>query len=566
MRVIFVSLFLYFVSCWVSASALNYLAETNDDKYCPPKSLIQPCECDEAFGHIKCYGKNKYNISDVFARISNSNYSHFYDFFNWRIYETDGVIPDYIFGSCAVLDVQIESKLEENDIIEISPKAFVNFEGRNDLTSYVGLDLVTDLPHKDIINTVCSQISNLEFFDLRLKYWWTENPSQMFVKEDFAKCRNLKKFRQITIGIDGHGKNVVKYTLEPYFTDHLVKMVSLELDFPISAIKDYAFSRSSSSNDLIIMFEDVRIQDIFSKAFLGFNATKPILSLNTWAVLVKFPDAFSNFFDEADNNTVEIYGDTKARMNCDCDIQWLFERRHQIVIHDASSIDMFTCEDGTNFFNLTAKSFARCKPNYLKKVLIGTSCGIVATFVFCGTLYVLFRRQLKRYFRANYSMKTKPKGVCLIVNNVNFRPETHLSTRTGAEVDLRRLVEVFEKILLFEVVSMSDLTAQEMSDLFDQVRNRDDLAKHDAFICVAMSHGGMGDVIYGVDGNTINVHGITKMFNDQNCVPLRGKPKMFFVSACRGGKCTYRSLFLTSKLIFYTLILLFHTFLGHFIF
>lgn len=78
-----------------------------------------------------------------------------------------------------------------------------------------------------------------------------------------------------------------------------------------------------------------------------------------------------------------------------------------------------------------------------------------------------------------------------------------------------------------------------MSDVFDKVRKRDDLAMHDAFVCVVMSHGGMGDVIYGVCNKTISVHGITKMFNDQNCVPLRGKPKMFFVSACRGGKCMH---------------------------
>lgn len=172
-------------------------------------------------------------------------------------------------------------------------------------------------------------------------------------------CHNSKKLKQATIKIIGDNRNV-KYNLEPFFTEYLTRIETLELDFPISVIKNRAFSRSHRKSEIEIIFEDLRIEEILPKAFLGMNATNRKISLNTWLVLVRFPEAFSNFFDEADNNIVEVYGDTKARMNCDCSIKWLFERRHRLRLHGASSRDMFTCNDETNFFDLTEKAFVDC--------------------------------------------------------------------------------------------------------------------------------------------------------------------------------------------------------------
>lgn len=361
MKKAFLRIIFYFALCCLCESVETFgLKETKYEKrsFCPPKSIIEPCECDEEFDHIKCFGKGQYNISDIFARISDSNYSHFYDFFTWRIYETEGVIPDHIFGDCAILDFEIQSS-RDSFIREISPKAFVNYEGRNYRSTFVGLDIATVVPHQELINTICSQVSNVDTLYLALKYDVYEEPRQVFVREDFAACRNSKELKQATIKIIGDNRNV-KYNLEPYFTDYLSNVVSLELDFPISVIKNYAFSRRQHKSEIEIIFEDLRIEDISPKAFLGMNATIQQISLNTWLVLVRFPEAFSNFFDEADNNIVEVYGDTKARMNCDCSIKWLFERRHRLRLHGASSIDMFTCKDGTNFFDLTEKAFVDC--------------------------------------------------------------------------------------------------------------------------------------------------------------------------------------------------------------
>lgn len=133
-------------------------------------------------------------------------------------------------------------------------------------------------------------------------------------------------------------------------------------------------------------------------------------------------------------------------------------------------------------------------------------------------------------------MKSEPRGLCLIISNINFN-NVALSTRFGGDLDVERLKHTFEK-LNFIVEIKSDKTAEEMAAIFDHVRNRD-LSLHDAFVCVVMSHGSKGDVIYGVDGNFMTVHEISKLFNDQYCLALRGKPKLFFISACRGSKCMH---------------------------
>lgn len=129
-------------------------------------------------------------------------------------------------------------------------------------------------------------------------------------------------------------------------------------------------------------------------------------------------------------------------------------------------------------------------------------------------------------------MKKDVRGVCLVINNINF--ECGLKTRRGAEVDTVRLKKVFALLHYFVILEI-DKKASEMREIFEKIRL---LQNNESFVCVVMSHGGIGDVIYGVDGETITVHDITKTFNDQNCAPLRGKPKMFFISACRGGKIT----------------------------
>ena len=54
-------------------------------------------------------------------------------------------------------------------------------------------------------------------------------------------------------------------------------------------------------------------------------------------------------------------------------------------------------------------------------------------------------------------------------------------------------------------------------------------------VVVLMSHGNTG-YIYGTDGEKVNIKDIQEEFDAKKCPKLTGKPKLFFIQACRGSK------------------------------
>ena len=54
-------------------------------------------------------------------------------------------------------------------------------------------------------------------------------------------------------------------------------------------------------------------------------------------------------------------------------------------------------------------------------------------------------------------------------------------------------------------------------------------------VVVLMSHGDTG-YINGTDGGKVEVKDIQAEFDGKTCPNLKGKPKLFFIQACRGCK------------------------------
>ncbi|NXS40596.1 CASP8 protein, partial [Balaeniceps rex] len=140
-----------------------------------------------------------------------------------------------------------------------------------------------------------------------------------------------------------------------------------------------------------------------------------------------------------------------------------------------------------------------------------------------------------------YKMTSRPRGVCLILNNHNFAkareavPELkNMKDRNGTEVDAAALRKVFSK-LHFTVKEHRDLTAEEIRKTVNIYRCEDHKDK-DCFVCCILSHGKKG-IIYGVDGQEVPIQELTTSFTGQNCHSLAGKPKVFFVQACQGDAC-----------------------------
>ncbi|XP_038048733.1 caspase-8-like isoform X3 [Patiria miniata] len=129
-----------------------------------------------------------------------------------------------------------------------------------------------------------------------------------------------------------------------------------------------------------------------------------------------------------------------------------------------------------------------------------------------------------------YRMNRNPRGLCMIINNVQFEGSS-LTSRPGSEKDTGKLDNLFNK-LHFEVAVKEDLTAHAMLDWFKRVSQLNH-SDYDCFACCILTHGALGQV-FGTDGEPVEIQQILGLFTGVSCRSLVGKPKMFFIQACQG--------------------------------
>ncbi len=132
-----------------------------------------------------------------------------------------------------------------------------------------------------------------------------------------------------------------------------------------------------------------------------------------------------------------------------------------------------------------------------------------------------------------YKMTSKPRGICLIIDNHLFYG-CNLSFRKGSRADAERLSNVFSQ-LGFVVFRRVNQNVAQMKTLLQDLSLNPELASHDALAVIILSHG-KADEVYGSDGGLIAVADILSFFNNINCRLMINKPKMFFLSACRGSR------------------------------
>ncbi|XP_018302392.1 caspase-1 isoform X1 [Mycetomoellerius zeteki] len=126
-----------------------------------------------------------------------------------------------------------------------------------------------------------------------------------------------------------------------------------------------------------------------------------------------------------------------------------------------------------------------------------------------------------------YNMKHKRRGIAIILNHVHFE---NMVERKGSENDTLNLKTSLSK-LGFDVQIYTDPTFKTITTVL-QSTAAEDHTDADCLIVVAMSHGESGllhsaDSIYPVDALWIP-------FTGDRCSSLAGKPKLFFIQACRG--------------------------------
>ncbi|XP_038075142.1 caspase-3-like [Patiria miniata] len=127
-----------------------------------------------------------------------------------------------------------------------------------------------------------------------------------------------------------------------------------------------------------------------------------------------------------------------------------------------------------------------------------------------------------------YQMKSKPRGIAIIINNKNFEK---MPTRNGTDIDGRNLKHVFEE-LGFMTEYRKNQTRKQMQQILNQAASRNHERFH-CFILAILSHGEEG-AIYSTDERIVKIEDITSYFEGGRCPTLAGKPKLFFLQACRG--------------------------------
>ena len=128
-----------------------------------------------------------------------------------------------------------------------------------------------------------------------------------------------------------------------------------------------------------------------------------------------------------------------------------------------------------------------------------------------------------------YDMNQTSHGTCIIISNYHF---TKHKDRKGSSIDEQRLFHLFTS-LGYNVEVKKDLNSQQMKDYLNQVANREEHDVADSFVCCILSHGDNGK-IFGSDSQLVDIDDLVMPFKGSRCRKLVGKPKMFFIQACRG--------------------------------
>ncbi|KAM7538965.1 hypothetical protein Aperf_G00000058650 [Anoplocephala perfoliata] len=132
-----------------------------------------------------------------------------------------------------------------------------------------------------------------------------------------------------------------------------------------------------------------------------------------------------------------------------------------------------------------------------------------------------------------YPMASPQRGICIVINNMSYW-HPNFQNRGGCDKDEKRVEQVFGD-LGFLVKVFRNLSSGEMQSELAYIGRKTDHSSYDAFVAVIMAHGGLGE-LYGVNGDAFPVHQLTLNFTTEKCPSLAGKPKLFFIQACRGDE------------------------------
>lgn len=98
-----------------------------------------------------------------------------------------------------------------------------------------------------------------------------------------------------------------------------------------------------------------------------------------------------------------------------------------------------------------------------------------------------------------------------------------------------RLLSTLLHSLHCDVETHLNITGAEMQRVFKSLSSKD-YSSYDYMIIFILTHGVDSNTIYAADGAHLPMNEIFFQFRGDECPSLAGKPKLFFVQACRGER------------------------------
>ncbi|XP_053673133.1 caspase-like [Anopheles nili] len=135
-------------------------------------------------------------------------------------------------------------------------------------------------------------------------------------------------------------------------------------------------------------------------------------------------------------------------------------------------------------------------------------------------------------YAAYYNMNHKRRGMALIFSHNKYDID-NIPSREGSAIDCKRLKETLD-MFRFDVKIYQDFKYEEIKTVIQKVSTMDH-EENDCILIAVLTHGEEGDYVYAYDC-PYELSTIWSYFTAEKCPSLAGRPKIFFVQACRGNK------------------------------
>jgi hypothetical protein len=125
-----------------------------------------------------------------------------------------------------------------------------------------------------------------------------------------------------------------------------------------------------------------------------------------------------------------------------------------------------------------------------------------------------------------YPMNLHYRGYCVLINNyLTF----------GTYKEMQRFRNIFHQ-LHFKVIMKQNLDFEETIYFLKELSRDPKLKDHSAFVFMILTHGTKEKEFLTFDGKPIKIDYLINLFNNQNCMLLMDKPRVFILNCCRGSE------------------------------